>query len=179
MHDLSWPASRSSLRRVWLPETMKYLANTRSMIDSRRVMQHYHVTSAGAIIDLKQLLRQWLLTRQMGFLSGLQEFSSLLVLLVRLLLNESGLWTDEVLDKQLQFAFLQSCSVPVAIVGTTFGLLFPENAAEEGLPRGVVSTQVKLGAPTSSNRMNEFFRQVQAKKSGQFSRSRSHGSFPV
>lgn len=131
VHDLSEPGTRVSLSRVWVPEAMHVLGDVAATESSGRPESAGpHVRVRGVLNELRFL---WLHVKSRHAPGGLtslgaaREALRLGVRLVQLLLNEYGLWTDEVIDMAAEQQLLLGCSVPVAIVGLKMDLA-PEHA---------------------------------------------------
>lgn len=121
VHDLSEPATRASLSRVWVPEAMRALGDVAAAEASgRHESAGPHVRVRGAANELRSL---WLHLRSRHVHGGLtpvgalREAARLAMRLVRLALNEYGVWTDGGIDAAAEHELLRGCSVPVAIVG--------------------------------------------------------------
>jgi hypothetical protein len=121
VHDLSEPATRASLARVWVPETMRVLGDVAATEASgRHESAGPHVRARGAAKELRSL---WLHLRSRHARGGLtpvgalREAARLALRLARLVLNEYGVWTDAGIDAAAERELLRGCSVPVAVVG--------------------------------------------------------------
>lgn len=131
VHDLSEPGTRVSLSRVWVPEAMHVLGDVAATESSGRPESAGpHVRVRGVLNELRSL---WLYVQSRHAHGGLtslgaaREALRLGVRLIRLLLNDCGLWTDDAIDMVAEQQLLQGCSVPVAIVGLKKDLA-PEHA---------------------------------------------------
>lgn len=121
VHDLSEPGTRVSLSRVWVPEAMHVLGDVAATESSGRPESAGpHVRVRGVVNELRSL---WFHVKSRHVHGGLtsigaaREAVRLCARLVQLLLNEYGIWTDEVIDMAAEQQLLHGCSVPVAIVG--------------------------------------------------------------
>lgn len=131
VHDLSEPATRISLSRVWVPEAMRVLGDVPATEASGRPESAGpHIRVRGAVNELRSL---WLHVQSRHAYGGLtslgaaREAIRLGARLFRLALNEYGLWTDESIDMVAEHQLLQGCRVPVAIVGLKKDLI-PEHS---------------------------------------------------
>jgi hypothetical protein len=120
VHDVSDPTTRSSLSRVWVPETMAVLGDVKAVeAGGRHESAGQHVRSRGVLNELRVL---WLHLRSkhVGGVTptvAVREALRLSWRLGWLLLNEYGVWTDGAIDRAAEREMLASSSVPVAMVG--------------------------------------------------------------
>ncbi|PXF48293.1 Small GTPase-like protein LIP2 [Gracilariopsis chorda] len=119
VYDVSDPATRSSVSCVWVPEVMVHLGDAGAVESGGRLDgSDIHVRSRGALNELRFLWRQAFFSH--GAVSPIQagrEALRLLMRLFRLILNETGVWTNSSIDREAERMFLATSTVPVAIVG--------------------------------------------------------------
>lgn len=103
---------------------MTYLGDIGAIEAGGRIGNDLHVRSKGVINELKFLWRQLLFSHsRVSAGEAWKEAVRLIWRFSRLLLNETGVWTDSTLDQEAERVFLATSSVPVAIVGMKSDLL--------------------------------------------------------
>jgi hypothetical protein len=118
-HDVTDPATRSALSRVWIPEAMSILGNTK-VVDAGGRLESAgpHARSRGVLNELRLL---WLHARskhaRVRAFDAIREASRLVGRFLRLILNEYNIWTDERIDCQAERDLLSTTPLPIAIVG--------------------------------------------------------------
>jgi hypothetical protein len=118
-HDVTDPATCSALSRVWVPEAMSILGNTK-VVDAGGRLESAgpHARSRGVLNELRLL---WLHARskhtRVRAFDAIREASRLVGRFLRLMLNEYNIWTDERIDCRAERDLLSSTSLPIAVVG--------------------------------------------------------------
>lgn len=134
VYDLTDATTRSSISTTWVPEVMTHLGDVGAVETEGRLEGHdAHVRSSGVINELRFLWRQALLSHTT--VSPLQAFWEGVRLswrLIRLLLNETGIWTDQTIDLHAERLYLSTSTVPCAIIGMKADLTDIEDLLDEG-----------------------------------------------
>ncbi|CAN8065300.1 unnamed protein product [Agarophyton chilense] len=167
VYDASDPATRSSVSCVWVPEVMEHLGDAGAVESGGRLDgSDIHVRSRGVINELRFLWRQAFFSH--GAVSPWQaggEALRLLMRLIRLLLNESGIWSDSSIDREAERMFLATSLVPVAIIGMKADLADRDDAQPdqiEGLPQGVPHLRLHANNAARDVRLSAFLKNVAA-----------------
>lgn len=119
VHDLLDSSTRTSLSRIWVPETLAVLGDVKAVeAGGRHESAGPHVRSRGVLNELRVL---WMHMRSrhagLGPFDAVREALRLSWRLAWLLLNDFGLWVDEEIDRAMEQELLSSSAVPVAVVG--------------------------------------------------------------
>lgn len=118
VHDVSdGGSSRASVSRIWAPETMNVLGDAKGVESGgRRRGDGPHVRVRGALNEILGLWRD-VRSGYAGVCEAGKEAAWVFLRLVRLVLNESGVWTDMGIDQAVESEMVATSSVPVAVVG--------------------------------------------------------------
>ncbi|KAI0565283.1 50S ribosome-binding GTPase [Gracilaria domingensis] len=167
VYDASDPATRSSVSCMWVPEVMEYLGDAGAVESGGRLDgSDVHVRSRGVLNELRFLWRQAFFSH--GALSPWQaggEALRLLMRLIRLLLNESGIWSDTSIDREAERMFLATSLVPVAIVGMKADLADRDDTQQdqiEGLPDSVPRLRLHANNAAHDAKLSAFLKKVAA-----------------
>jgi Ras of Complex, Roc, domain of DAPkinase len=131
VHDLSERPTRAALSRVWVPETMGVLGDIKAVDAGRRRESAAAHVRVDSVLDELRVL--WLHCRSKH--AGLNPFDAareairLSLRLLRLVLNEYDVWTDEQIDREAELELLSSSTVPVAIIGLKKDTIRPRSLA--------------------------------------------------
>lgn len=118
VYDATDTSTRSSVSCTWVPEVMRFLGDVGAIEAGGRLDgTDVHVKSIGVLNEIRFLWRHTFLSHStVSIREALMDTSRLVVRLVRLWLNETGLWPDSNVDQEAEAAFLATSTVPVAIV---------------------------------------------------------------
>lgn len=164
VYDMSDPVTRSSVSCVWVPEVMAHLGDTGTVESGGRLDgSDVHVRSRGVINELRFLWRQVFFSH--GAVSSwyaTRDAFRLLLRLCRLLLNESGVWSDSSIDRYAERMFLATSLVPVAIVGMKADLVDREDIQDELDDRPQPTLNMFLHANNAAHdpKLSAFLRKV-------------------
>jgi energy-coupling factor transporter ATP-binding protein EcfA2 len=152
VHDLTDRSSRAALSSIWVPETMAVFGDIKAVdAGGRRESAASHVRVQGVLDELRVL---WLHCRSKH--AGLNPFDAareavrLCSRLVRLVLNEYGVWTDKLIDLEAERELLSSCVIPVAIVGLKRDLVRPLTPSSSSVIAGSGDSSAVMFAASST-----------------------------
>lgn len=167
VYDLTDPSTRSSISCVWVPEVMTHLGDVGAIESGGRLDDDdTHVKSTGVINEFKFLWRQTFFSHSnVSTWQALKEGFSLTWRLMRLLLNESGIWTDSSIDRQAENLYLGTSLVPTAIIGMKADLIDRDEILDDGneqdtVARGTPHLRLHANNAAYDSNLKTFLRKV-------------------
>lgn len=132
VYDASDPSTRSSVSCTWVPEVMQHLGDVGAIESGGRLDgTDLHVRTTGVMNELRFLWRQTLFSyASVSIPEAAVDSFRLSVRLVKLWLNDTGLWSDATIDRQAEAAFLSTSTVPAAIIAMKSDLVEQEDDLE-------------------------------------------------
>lgn len=165
VYDVTDRSTRSSISCTWVPEVMTHLGDVGAIeAGGRGDGEEAHVRSAGVINELRFLWRQVFFTHsRVSSAQAIKEGVRLSWRLMRLWMNEMGLWPDSSLDEEAERVYLATSLVPCAIVGMKSDLVDrPETRDGEiqNRPKGVPDVRLYANSVAHDAKLSAFLRRV-------------------
>lgn len=181
VYDATDVSTRSSVSCTWVPEVMRSLGDVGAIESGGRLDgTEIHVRSMGVINELRFLWRQTLFSHAaLSVHEAIIDASRLFARLVKLWLNETGLWPDSSVDRQAEAAFLSTSVVPVAIVAMKSDLADKDDPLDiepDSLSRGVAHIHLHKHSVGHDPRLRAFLKRAaeSAKRKAVSNKQMSH-----
>lgn len=154
-------ASRASIARTFVPEVMATLGDAKAVESGgRRQGEGPHVRARGAANELAVLWRD-VKSGYAGFWEAAAEAAGVALRMSRLILNETGVWTDAAIDREVETEMIATSTVPVAVVGLKTDLLVGDAGEEfEGGVGNAADISLVSFDAFSDRRLDVFLKRV-------------------